>query len=53
MRGEIVYFTEPLGNGRAVLRRDVTYGGVLVETEIIGSPAPIETVRKHEKRIVL
>lgn len=52
-RSEIVYYAEPLGDGRAVMRVDTVLEGVLEETHLDGSPAPIETVRAHERRVRL
>lgn len=58
MRSLIHYYSEPVGNvadGRAVLRRDVIVDDVLVPelSGILGSPAPVATVREHERTIDL
>jgi hypothetical protein len=52
-RNFIDYSAESLGNGRAVLRRDVVVHNTLVESYTVGSPAPIESVREAETRIDL
>ncbi len=53
MKIEFIYYAEPLGNGRAIMRVDTVVDGVLVESDTSGSPAPIETVRAHEERRVV
>lgn len=54
-RSYIHRYAETLGNGRGIMRVDVVIDGKLVNelsgTE--GSPAPLETVRKHEERVSL
>jgi hypothetical protein len=49
-RNYIHYYAEPLGHGRAIMRVDVVFHGELVESHTTGSPAPLETVRKHERK---
>lgn len=49
----IDYYPEPLGHGRAIMRRDVVFDGVLVESGTDGSPAPVDTVRAHAHRVTL
>lgn len=51
----IHYYAESLGHGRGVLRCDVVVEGQLVNelSGVEGSPAPLETVRKHERKVVL
>lgn len=44
----ISHYAEPLGNGRAIMRVDIVIDGQLVDSHTEGSPAPIETVRRHE-----
>lgn len=53
MKSYISYYAEPLGHGRAIMRVDVVVDGELVESHTSGSPAPIETVRKHERTVQL
>lgn len=53
MESYIAYFVEPLGNGRAVMRVDIVVDGVLVDSHLEGSPAPIETVRRYERKVTL
>jgi len=55
MKSYIHEYVEPLGNGRAIMQRDVVVDGKLVPelSGHIGSPAPIATVRKHESYQVL
>ncbi|MCL2393053.1 MAG: hypothetical protein FWC87_00070 [Acidimicrobiaceae bacterium] len=45
------YFAESLGQGRAILRRDVVHHGRLVESHTIGSPAPIASVKAFAARM--
>jgi hypothetical protein len=54
-RSYIHYYAEGLGNGRGILRCDVVVDGVLVPelSGEVGSPAPIDTVRQHERTFVL
>ena len=49
-RNYIHYYAEPLGHGRAIMRVDVVFHGQLVDSHTSGSPAPLETVRKHERK---
>lgn len=49
----IAYYAESLGHGRAIMRVDTVFDGQLVESHEDGSPAPIETVRAHERRVRL
>jgi hypothetical protein len=54
-RSEIVYRVEPLPGGRGRLHRDVVVHGEL-RAELsgpIGSPAPIDVVRQHERTVTL
>jgi len=52
-RSFIHYYAESLGHGRGILRVDVVHDDQLVESHEVGSPAPIQTVRKHERTIEL
>lgn len=45
----IHYYAEALGHGRAIMRVDVVFDGELVDSHTSGSPAPIDTVRAHER----
>lgn len=49
------YYAESLGHGRGVMRRDVVIEGVLVPelSGLDGSPAPLATVQRHERRVAL
>lgn len=49
----IAYYAEPLGHGRAIMRCDLVVDGQLADSYTVGSPAPLETVRKHERRTPL
>ena len=49
----ITYYAEPLGHGRAIMRVDVVHDGELVATYTDGSPAPLATVRRYERRVSL
>ena len=53
MDSYIAYEAESLGHGRAILRCDVVFDGALVESHTVGSPAPIDTVRKAERKTTL
>lgn len=50
-RSEIVYYAEPLGHGRGIMRCDVVWQGELISSELDGSPAPLATVQAHERRV--
>jgi hypothetical protein len=50
---QIVYFAEPLPGGRAQLHVDVVIDSQVVVSHRVGSPAPLETVRKHARVIEL
>jgi hypothetical protein len=43
------YYAESLGHGRAILRCDVVIDGELEDSHTVGSPAPVDTVRKQER----
>lgn len=49
----IHYYAEPLPGGRAQMRCDVVIDGVLEQSYPTGSPAPAETVRRHERTLDL
>lgn len=48
-------YAETLGHGRGIMRRDTVIDGQLVPelSGEVGSPAPLETVRRHERRVTL
>lgn len=52
-RDRIVYEAELLPGRRAQLYREVWDAGERIERVPTGSPAPLETVRKHEEIIYL
>lgn len=49
-RSFVEYAAEPLAHGRAIMRCEIVINGVVEQSYLVGSPAPIETVRKHESR---
>lgn len=49
----IAYEAEPLPHGRGVLRRDLVLDGRVLSSERTGSPAPLEAVKAHERKVVL
>ena len=46
-------YAELLPGGRAIMREDFVIDDELVQSYTTGSPAPMETVKKHEEFIVL
>jgi len=54
-RSYIDEYVEPRPHGRAVLQRDVVIDGELVAelSGTVGSPAPVDTVRRHERFVDL
>lgn len=53
MRSYIHRYAESLGHGRAIMRCDTVIDGVLVESHVEGSPAPLKTVQAHEEKVML
>jgi hypothetical protein len=47
----IIHYAESLGDDRAIMRVDIVADDELVMSYTEGSPAPIETVRKHERTV--
>lgn len=49
------YYIEPLSGARAQLHVDTVLDGALVPalSHPVGSPAPIDTVRPHARRVIL
>jgi hypothetical protein len=53
MRNYISYYAEPVGkpsDGRAVLRCDIVVDGRLLQSYLVGTPAPAASVRAAEAR---
>lgn len=46
-------YAESLGHGRAIMRVDLVINGVLIESNVEGSPAPIETIQRYERKVAL
>lgn len=49
----IHYYADPLGHGRAIMRCDIVVDGAMVQSYTVGSPAPLDTVRRYERRVPL
>jgi hypothetical protein len=52
-KASIAGVSEALGDGRAVLRRDVVIEGEVIESTTIGSPAPLGVVQQREADVDL
>lgn len=49
----IHYYAEPVKAGYSILRCDIVLDGEIVQSFTVGSPAPTEVIKSHERRATL